>query len=259
MLQLFILFFCAFSSLNAITEPMDHSRPNSIENAEIFLGYPRSGNNWTMAILQITTQRRILPIHSYDIKFSHVLYSLNFKTNPNKPILYRTHGVHPIMRQINHSKNKLLFILRNYKECIVRECGYDDKELKNSVLTNTGGFQMYINDLIFFDRDWKDSSTKMMIYYEDLISKPRETIEKLLTFFNEPLDNLDDFFDNYDYWKDLVLTKYHEVHNKVPSSGGDKKVFHSKDFSARKLKKIDSHIKETYPDLWAKYLSVYQS
>lgn len=234
--------------------------PAEITNSTFFLGYPRSGNNWTMAILQILTHRPIKDIQFQKRKvYSQVLSPLDLPIDSSRPMLYRTHKVLPLLENADPSKNQLLFILRNFKECIVRECGYDPVQLENSILTESGGFKQYIDDLIFFDSGWKNETTKHLIYYEELISEPRQTIEKLLAFFDEKPSNLNDFFENFESWRQLVITKYSEVHTTMPSSNGDKKVFHTKDFPPEALQKIDRYIETKYPELWNKYLSIYKS
>lgn len=258
--MIFITFLYSLFTLFNPEKLPELRQPEKVAGAEFFLGYPRSGNNWTMAILQILTRRPIKEIQFVKRKvYSRVLDPLHLEIDPLKPTLYRTHLVLPVLEKIDPHKNKLLFVLRNYKECIVRECGYDPLKLENSVLTNSGGFKQYIDDLIFFDSGWKDEATKQLIYYEDLIMQPRHTVEKLLAFFQEKPAMLNDFFDNFEYWRTLVITKYSEVHHTMPSSQGDKKVFHTKDFPFETLQRIDQHIKREYPQLWEKYLSIYES
>lgn len=235
----------------------DFSHPESIENLEILLTKERSGTNWTIAILQILTRK---PVALFD-ESKNVTNRLKLELDNTKSPLYRTHDVLPGMRKIDPSKNKLLMTLRNYKECVFRK-NKNPMQFYNDVISERGSFKHYIDNLRFFD-SWSNEETKHLIYYEDLITEPRENITHLLNFFDENTDNLDDFFNHYDYWRDLVMASYDKQHKvttkRMVSSNGDKTIFHSVEIPLFLQKKIDKHIKEHYPELWKKYLSRYET
>jgi len=230
-----------------------------IENAEFLVTYPKSGTNWTVCILQILAGRQIQWATASSIEDNLLIHNrLRVPLNLTKPPIYRDHCPSVDYYNIDQSKNKLVVLLRNYKECIVRNLYITEKELVKEITSDQKHFSLYISNLNLY-HNWKDENTKLLIYYEDLIQKPRQTIEKLLAFLEEPLDGLEDFFDNYDYWKNKAISSYKRQYGHNISSGGQKEIHHSKDFSIQSLHKIDQHIQETYPELWENYLSRYAS
>lgn len=262
-----LLFFFSFLfSLNLTSsQPLiDISKPEKIEGAEFLLTYPRSGTNWVMTLLQILIKKPVRNANNPTKSTGLVLNRLNLPIDENKSILYRTHRVTTYLRKINPTKNKLLLVLRNYKECIVRQEKCTPESFFSIIIENKNPLIHYLDNLIFFDQ-WKDKNTKLLIYYEDLIHKPYETIEKLLVFFEERSVNVEDFFANYDHWKNQCLFSYIEQtsedlnKNGHTSSNGDKEVFHSKDFSPEIIQAADRHISKNYPELWKKYLKKYKS
>ncbi|MES2272666.1 MAG: sulfotransferase domain-containing protein [Chlamydiota bacterium] len=249
-----------FSTLFGSEYSANFNHPEQVQGVDIFLTYPRSGTNWTMGILQILTRKPVINLHLHgEAKFDKFHISVNrlgFDLDKTKSPLCRTHTP-DLIKKINRNKNKLLFNLRNYKECIVRNHFLSADELKNSVLNETSEFKKYIDNLKCFD-NWPEQN-KHIIYYEDLIKYPKIEIPKLLAFMNENAIDLESFYSNFDYWRNLVLGSYQNQHGLECSSGGDKEVFHSKEFPIETLKEIDQYIKGKYPHLWEKYLSRYET
>lgn len=239
---------------------IDLSKPDEIIGHEFLVGCARSGNNWLITILQILLKKpcRRPGMPSLCAKNDLGLNRLGLNLDYCKPILYRTHHFSPVFKKIDQSKNKLIFIIRNYKECLVRHHRYTAQELYDVVLNDTHGFKDYINNLQSYD-DWKDENTKLLIHYEDLISNPREVIEELLAFLGEGTEGLDEFFDQYEYWRKKSINSYKSQHNGMPSSGGKKELFHSKNFPIELLRSMDKHLQQTYPSLWEKYLFKYDT
>jgi len=256
--KLFVLF--SFLLFTSSTPPiiLDWSKAEKMEEKEFFLSYPGSGTNWTLSLLQILAKKPVGNGCDSSYVQKYVTNRLNLPLDYSKTTLYRTHFVHDSLRRINPSKNKLLLIVRNYKECHSRALKFHKKNNSASnVYTQIAFLDEYLDPLNFYE-NWKDSKTKLLIYYEDLITKPRQTIEKLLTFFDEDTSCLDNFFKKYDYWREKVLNSYISQHNYNFSSNGNKKDFHSKDLSVSEKKEMDQFIKKNYPVIWKKYLSRYE-
>ncbi|MFW9880575.1 MAG: sulfotransferase domain-containing protein [Candidatus Thorarchaeota archaeon] len=181
-MKFLIFFLCSLSFLYTQQKFIDLSKPKEIVEKEFLLGCKRSGNNWTIAILQILIGKPVRTVKNPEFENYGGFNRLGLDLDQTKSILYRTHNIYPELRQIDQSKNKLIFIIRNYKECLVRGFKYTAKELYSVVLGDKAGFKHYIENLQFYE-NWKDE-TKFIIFYEDLIFKPQETIKKLLAFLN---------------------------------------------------------------------------
>jgi len=248
-----LLFTTALFSHNFI----DWQHPDKIENAEFLVAYPRSGTNWTCALLQILCRKPIKNCNDPLDEKSAVTNRLDLELDYSQPILYRAHDANDKIHTINHSKNKLIVLVRNFKECIVRERKCTEHEFYEIVGKKGPDFQLYLKNITLY-HSWKDPKTKLLIYYEDLIFKPRQTIEKLVNFLEIETD-LDHFFDNYEYWKSEVITSYKTQHNTLPSSGGNQEIFHSKDFSKEGLRKLDNYLMKTHSLFWNEYLFRYKT
>ena len=148
----------------------------------------------------------------------------------------------------------LIFMIRNYKECIPRQTRSKELHRILSHCRNAEATFDYISVLRYFD---EVDSKKMIIYYEDFIIDTEKTIREVVEFLNEfdmqPAD-LDRFLDNIEQHRANSLKKY------IPGSvsGGNKLIFHSNDISGEIKKKIDKHLMDNYGYLYNKYLKRYE-
>jgi hypothetical protein len=108
----------------------------------------------------------------------------------------------------------------------------------------------FINNIKSFE---KYKGEKILIYYEDLIEYPKESINKIYNFlqFNDE-NRLNDFFNNYDYHKQKSIELYSDSISK-----GINMLFHSKNFSRDSLDKFDIYYENEYPELY-KYIERYK-
>lgn len=244
--------------LEAPTAVSRFNQSSQAESKEILLAYQRSGTNLTIGILQILARKPVNTFNPLD-----EVNRLKLDLDHTKPPLWRTHTLEPL-GNIDPYQSKLLILLRNYKECIVRNQKQELKQnidpihLRDIIVNGENDFLNYINNLNYFDK-WENEQTKLIIYYEDLIKHPEVEIPKLLAFFNEDEVNFEGFISDYDFWKEKIMGSYQNQHGLEYSSGGDKEIFHSKEFPVGILREIDTHIKQQYPRLWERYLSRYET
>ena len=78
--------------------------------------------------------------------------------------------------------------------------------------------------------EWPEDN-RVLIYYEDLIRNPKETLEKILLFLREDLDCLDLFIKNYDKHSKNTIQFY--INTIGPSVTKDNTI----NYHANKLKK----------------------
>lgn len=251
-ITLFILAL-ATCSYGTIYHPVN---PNS-EKQYFFLTFPRSGTNLTSCYIQATTG---IPIWFLNQVSSRAISNnrLGIKLDYSKKPLFRTHTTEKL-QGLNTNGNKLLFVLRNYRECIHRRVTtYDTNEsFKNLFLSNEEVVQQYIENLTAYDA-W-DPLNRLMIFYEDLISNPVKEVAKILTFLEEPFpDFLDEGF--LAAVSKKTLESYHQQH--IGTGGSHSKGkdpdYHSKQLPIEYIHEIDAAMEATVPTLWEKYLKRYQ-
>lgn len=258
MKYLFLSLIFYFTS--SFTKQLDIHSPEEIINSEFLLTFPISGTNLTIGSIQAITRKPVLLIKK-QWRVSHPgVNRLELDLNFDKLVLYRTHIGGGFFDKINQDKNKLLVVLRNYKECIPRACQYSEAEFKHAVLSEEGGFCHYIRNLRCFDR-WKNPDTKLLIYYEDLILDLRGNVEKILQFLGEDITQMDQVFEDEKSFREKLIQLYRK---QCPvkdawSSGGDKLIYHSRNFKNESLIEMDVHIQKNYPNLWKKYLKRYKT
>lgn len=261
----FVLILSPVVLLHSISR-LDLSDPAGTVNKEFFLSFPNSGTNLTVGLLQALTKKPVRSTLGDPNKVSRHVNRLNLELDNSKLTLYRLHGKRKgqlaFLRSIDHNKNKLLLILRNPKECIVRHFEYSEKDFMNSVISESGGYKFFIENLKLFD-SWGNQKTKLVIYYENLITNPRREMIKVLDFFEESHSNLDNIFTNLEGITGKILESYQTsrcVKKRARMfSGGNQSIYHSRNFSKENMQIVDEYISSTYPNLWNKYLKRYQT
>lgn len=183
---------------------------------------------------------------------------LKVEVDESLPIVYRCHHFNPSEHELDQSRFRLMVTLRNFKECIVKDCRYNAEQFLNAVRQDDFRVKRYFDMLYFFDSGWQDPATKHLILYEEIISNPRKCVEELLLFLGEGLENVPAFFEHYDEWNSEMLASYHKQHAYLGAPSNNQPIFHSKDFPKEVLLEVDEIVRERHPDLWEKYLYRYE-
>ena len=243
---------------------LDFSKPESISNRLFILTNPKSGSHLLLYSIMKITQRPLrgrVPLWHFenDPPFfppeNIMCYPLDF----SKQTIYWGHEYH-LLRPLNHSCNKLLFILRNYKENISSQLLLDHnmqdgslnlgKLLLEEVLNEGIIFREYLERLKVFD-EW-DPNYKCLVSFEDLTNYPNYFVPQVLSFIEDD-SNHDYFVSHYHEFKIELRERYREK-GKDTGSNSDTSFF-SKQISKEILQTIDQHVQNAYPDLWNKYLN----
>jgi hypothetical protein len=227
------------------------------------LSYPQSGNTWFRYCLEFLTSRPTLhrtktEYRSYQLHYIHPLaWQAGFEIDEHKPLIEKIHQAQGSLLCHNGEKtyhnrdtDTLIFILRNPKECIARTQYASFSELLDTLWGNAYQHRLYFENLALFD-EWP-TERRYLVYYEDLITKPRETLAGILAFLDESDERLDQFMDQYQHHKEKCLSLYSGA-----TSRGSDPLFHSKKLSAQYRKQVDLWIADAYPELWEKYLQRY--
>jgi len=221
------------------------------------LSYPRSGSNWLCYIIEYLTDASVVG-NTPDFKIAVE----EIRVRKEKTI-EKTHGQHKEWwRTINQQDDVLIYIIRDFKECVIRHTESAEIEILKSVLCNTSPLVSktekldYLANLNLYDK-WEGK--KHLIYYEDLITKPEEAIEEFLEFLKTVNINtkrgFQSFIDELYVHKNKSLDLYESVIDKSVTRGGDIH-HHSKTLTQGQIKDLNEFIKIKTPYL-IKYLERY--
>ena len=159
-------FFLAMLLIGAIYghDHVLHSINPDVGGHHFLLTFPRSGTNLTCCYIQAATGK---PIWFLNQATSDLLSNnrLQLRLDPSKSPLFREH-IFEMLNGLNKKGNKLLFVLRNYKECIHRRVKSfnTNNEFKNLFINRDPVVEQYIGNLSTYDQ-W-DPAHRLLIYYK---------------------------------------------------------------------------------------------
>lgn len=215
------------------------------------LSYPRSGNTWTRYWLEYVTGRPTF--HRFNLKDARnhpIAWSAGFEIDPTLAPIEKVHTQKEIQKaKGDYQHDKLILIVRNPKEALSRHGG---KEITLEVLQGDGS-KGNADPRIYFENisvyaSWNPTQ-RLMIFYEDLMAKPIETMIIVLLFLEGSFDKIDLFMRDYQWHKKNAIKIYKESESK-----GNDLLFHSKLIDPSHRKQIDKWIEQLYPDIWKIYL-----
>ena len=212
----------------------------------LVISYSRSGMNWLRYSLEYLTGRPT-PGHQRLLK-----------PDENEFLFDRAHkGFVRINRY-----NKMIAIVRNYKECLIRHLSKEWESSSTVVdfLEDKSSLQppyWYIKNLQAYE---EHQGEKVLLYYEDLITQPVITLRKLLDFMelNQGSRKLDDFERNLGFHKQQSVSLYANNQKSITLGKEDQLRYHSeKALTAEERAEFDLYYQTHYPKLYAKYLTRY--
>jgi len=183
----------------------------------ILLSYPRSGNTWLRYCLEtLSGQKTTGYLNGRDIE-KGVL-----ETNRGKPTLMVKK--HDTINIKNNKNNKLILIVRDYKECLVRHKGGKYSIIDNAPEPETNK-KNYLKLLEFYERF---EGKKLLVYYEDLILDLKPQLKKCVELLDVGVkeDTLNDFMMNLETHREKSLGLY-----KFSKTKGDLNIKHSDVFN----------------------------
>lgn len=238
----FFLMLCMPVALNALNLEQKDLMKKLVDYSNqktILLSYPRSGNTWTRYCLEFLTQRPTFHKEHHNPVNQPLGWSAGFELDFNKPPIQKIHILHNVPGY-NNETDKLILIVRNPKEAIKRhESRLDYAMLKDS--------HLYFTNITVYD-SWNPEN-RILIFYEDLLTNPEKTLQKLGDFLNEPMPTLDEFMQNYKKHQQTAISLYRES-----VTQGKDLLTYSKQMGKEYCRKIDIWIEELYPEVWHKYL-----
>ena len=215
------------------------------------LSLPRTGSNWVRYWFEYfsnenTSERNIL------VEKNHWGEERTEKTNAT---LYKRHKLSQEDIE-NRDIQKLVCVLRDYRECFVRHCRGRTFEKRVSRMTD------FTDNLEVYDAFGGD---KMVMYYEDFVSDPATYMKEFL-----------DFLGVRNEWDDIDVKEHRDISVKLYESGGSSKVgsqtrgapsltkgkadfkFHQQDLDTETTSRLESWFLDNYSELHDKYLGRYK-
>ena len=211
----------------------------------LLASYPRSGTNWIRYIIE----------------------SLSGKPTPGQTRLHtgadyvidRAHKAYPVM----HRHQKVILVLRDYRECLLRnsfglwaELNDSRQFLEEKVVLEPPHW--YIDNLQAYDNF---SGSKLLVYYEDLLSQPESAIPKIAQFLNFDPVTTEAFLSNLDHHKQQSLSLFKSGGHSSETEGDTMKASYHADMhiSTEQKSAFDFFYMEKYPELFKTYLARYES
>ncbi len=226
----------------------------------ILLSYPRSGNTWIRYCIEFLSKKPTIGYTSNNAgRFDRQpLGSFNNDMGVDVHsdfILYKRHMVGEGYGKLTHTPDwsptdKLILVIRDYKEVIVRHNGGGTnlKKLKESCSSHIVS-KNYTQLIEYFDGFEGD---KILIYYEDLLTDLENTLSKIINFLGVDDGFLKDFIQNISEHKKKSLSIYGDSKTK-----GNSTKSHSNKLTREQKISWDNWIKENFTDLSDKYLKRY--
>ncbi len=240
-----------------MADPVKFKSVKDAVNCDLVLSEPRSGANWLTWCWQNLTRQSICnPQFEYDVPVNN---PLGLWMDETKRPLVRLHEIN-WLKKADPTQNRLILLFRNYKENTIRR--YEDNASKYKKKLNKGTlFDKQAAKLRLYD-SWPKES-RYLVYYEDLMENPRETLAGLLHFLDESDERLEDFLADLDMQKAKSLAAYEKNTKEAgiggPISKGKSTSYHSEKVPKKLLLQADDLFKARYPYIWRKYLTRYSS
>lgn len=232
-----------------------------------FVSYPRSGSHWLAYALERISKVKGVRIGNKCEVFKKKPFITEYR---NDAILFKSHLEDGVKEEFYKECDALICIVRNYKECIYRRfinsCEIitdslikDDIKVKPYTEKDRWGQSFsYLRILKFFDI-W--DKPKMLVYYEDFIKKPEETLQHIKLFYDSLHIKFDYscFIENLEQEKQNSIKQYClEIEDNGSITKGEYDFYHSKKLSLKERVGIDSFIKDVDLDIFEKFLTVYE-
>ncbi len=230
------------------------------------LSFPGSGNTWLRYCLEYLTKHPTLEMRTQKITKINcpIGYWCDMGTDYTKSPIWKVHYIDHMkaMGAFDPQHETLIVIVRNPKEALARIYNVLSMRNKNTALEDPTAKDLFNNTLTmrYFDilklYDAWHPEKRYMVYYEDLITDPNNTLQGLLKFLGIDDDHLEDFMAHYDMHKQRSLNLY-ETQEDRSLTHGNKIRHHAQLVSPQERAKLDAYIEHVFPSVWSNYLQRY--
>lgn len=211
----------------------------------LIVSYNHSGDFWVRYMVEYSTK---LPTTGPGIEDKPIgeVYPIGVDLR-KEPILHSKREIEASDIGIG---NKAIFLVRNYRDVFVRK-SFSKDEIDNSFYQRTyldEGYDKYMSVLRAYE-DW--DGEKMLVYYEDLVGEPDDSIIEIFKFLDFSDDLAKSIIDNYEQNYRCCMGIFRRTY-----PGSDLTAFPESISSDAKLHMNDIMMYNS-PFLFGKYLSRY--
>ena len=217
----------------------------------LLISYPRSGTNWIRYVIEYLTQKPT-PGETRLIRGNNKFY----RAINGDFVIDRAHNGEFIIEK----HTKVLLILRNYKECLIRQ-------FKNK-WNNYPSIQSFLEDeTLHTPCNWymsnikafnQYSGDKKLLYFEDMIEKPLQFIDDLVEFLNLPTKRLANLKENLTDHQKTSVGLYTKRGKESFTNGKKENLkIHSSSLSQSQLYEFDNYYLSNFRELTNLYLARY--
>lgn len=198
------------------------------------VNYPRTGSSWLHYCIQylfMTNQTTITNNHIQQL----VDNGAQLRNIPPFVNEYKLDKNHTLNSKRDNPDTIFVCIVRNYIECIIRHEG-------NITVGGINGYSTLIDQFV----NWKNK--KALVYYEDLMTKPFETLEKLIIDVDgKYLPSLERFKEDYELLRELSLQGYQKA-GATPITRGESLTHHGKHLTNEQIQHYNTLLKQRLKD-----------
>jgi hypothetical protein len=244
-----------------------------------FLAFPRCGNNWMLYQMVNLTHKKCIGMggdrfwnNGFQYRTHKNVKFADYSRNDESIVLfhYFTSSSLGFLSNQKNNEDKLILLIRDYRECLLRNYNYDInvikkqitmwnisdlKKYKNNIEHNQIYRFNYFNNLYYFDAY---QGPKLLMYYEDVIREPKKSLLKMFDFLGESTQYFNTFFNNLKYHKQKSLDLYFS-HGGGSASRAKCLHYHSAKLGYLRCVELDDLVIKNHPVLWEKYLKRYDT
>lgn len=242
------------------------------------LGYPKSGNNLLCYSLSNILYKSVIVGNKILFTPNTIGDVSGWESECEEQLIdaisFEHHSAGLKLREANQINDYLIVIVRNYRECFIRNLLQGGENAKllfkpQDVLTQVKQLRTldsipdcydtnaidYINILRCYD-EW-NSKTRVLVYYEDLIENFESTMESCLKGLN--VDIQCSGFHDFLIHKQERLEESRKTYRFGETLSENDINHHAKKWlSIDFIKQIDAELQMSFPIFWHKYLSHYE-
>ena len=227
----------------------------NIQKENVFLlSFPGSGNTWTRYCIEFITKRPtgeaiyLFPMQKDNRRMDCPLNN-NFSlgVDYNAPPVIKIHAINA--RSPVGENDYLIVVVRNFKESLLRHLGADGAR---AIALLQDPNNMYTSALRVY-HNWPEDR-KLLIYYEDFLQLPEQTLYRLADFFQTGHELIPLFLQDFEMHRQNGIAIYE--HTSV--THGKDLHYHSSRISKEKRLELDTLCEAADPEMFRTYLIRYQ-
>ncbi|MBI5274770.1 MAG: sulfotransferase domain-containing protein [Chlamydiales bacterium] len=233
------------------------------EDVTFLLSEIHSGNTWCRYCIESLTKRPTM--QSTDLRLANLPIGFTYQdlhTDLFASMIWKCHDpsymnrVYKMLnKNFNATKDKLILLLRNYKEC-----SYKRWKLPNRIQGELFDKDCaYFSNIYLYDK-WPEHN-RLLIYYEDLMLNPKPVLIQLVQFLGQAHPDIDEFLEKLEFHQERSIRLFEQNFGKSESTKDNSLtqslIYHQKKLPPSFWQEVDDWIIEHHPSLVEKYLQSY--